>query len=111
MASKLLGTREQKENKAAGTREQKLCLGNREHQNRKNAFREQRNTRKFCWEQGNMGTWTPLPSPPPGRPSHILSVCFVGVFGCSHPYWNVILTIVARCKATVVPFSVLLIAP
>ena len=29
------------------TREQKLCLGKKEHRNRKNAFREQGNTRKI----------------------------------------------------------------
>ena len=46
MTKKLLGTREQKEIKLR-TLEQKLCLGNREHQNRKNAFREQRNARKM----------------------------------------------------------------
>ena len=43
---KLLVTKEKKEKKA-GTREQKLCLDNREHENRKNAFRDQENTRKI----------------------------------------------------------------
>ena len=42
-------------------------LGNREHQNRRNTFRELRNT----WIDfvGNKGTWKPSPPPPPPPPS------------------------------------------
>ena len=32
--------------------------------------------------------------------SYILCICFAGVFCCSHPYWNVIFTIVVRHKAS-----------
>ena len=76
MAINFLGTWEQKENKTgnAGT---KHSLGNKEHQNRRNTFREHGNTRKIL-----LGTRLrdfppplPLPSPPvplpapAGRPS------------------------------------------
>ena len=37
-----------------GAREQTLCLGNREHQNRKNGFREQGNTREILLGKGNI---------------------------------------------------------
>ena len=51
MALDLLGTREQKENEAGITGEQRLSrfdmLGIREHRNRKITFRKKRNTRKI----------------------------------------------------------------
>ena len=44
-----------------GTRKQKLCSENQEHQNRKNAFREQRDTREILFGTREYG--------PSGRPS------------------------------------------
>ena len=74
MAIKLLGTRGKKENEAGNrgiTAVFLICLGDREHQNRKKIFLGNKGTQgKFCW-----GTWTPPPPPPPSPPWQVLWTC------------------------------------